>query len=152
MSDNEERLRKAIRKQIQNEISTTGGVAGYLTPKAFTGDKHSNADQVKKQADAIGYSLTPQGEEDLRPGDRLSENYYEYRNDTSKLPHQKIGVAMAEINKQLATVEKVLQMNHKLKKEYGVSTDRLWKRTLRQMTRLEGKLLTLASKLREMRG
>jgi len=43
-------------------------------------------------------------------------------------------------------------MNSRLKKEYGISDDKLWKRTKHQMTKLEGKLVELAGRLREMRG
>jgi hypothetical protein len=83
----------------------------------------------------------------------LAENmYYEYRNDTSKLPHQKIGEAISEINKQMVQIERVLRMNARLKKEYGVSNERLWERTRRQMMKLEGRLTNLAGRLREMRG
>jgi hypothetical protein len=48
-------------------------------------------------------------------------------------------------------IERVLKMNNRLKKEYGVSNDRLWKRTKHQMTKLEGKLVEMAARLRDMR-
>lgn len=164
--DNIEKLKEIIRAEIIKEISTTGGVAGYLTPNAFAGDKHDNADHISKMAKRIGYTLTSRGKADVRKGDKLQENfdklqnnfivivenYYHYKNDQSKLPHQKIGQAISEVNKQLKLIERVLRMNSRLKKEYGISNERLWKRTTHQMAKLEGKLVELAGRLREMRG
>jgi hypothetical protein len=135
-----------------------------LTPNAFSGQKDRTA-HVDKLAKRIGYSLTKKGRENNK-GDKLTEtyrrikdgmsvlneNYYAYRNDPTHLPHQKIGMAISELNKQLKLVERALRMNSRLKKEYGISNDKLWKRTKHQMTKLEGKLVEMAGKLREMRG
>lgn len=167
--DNNEKLRKIIRELVNkelNEISTTGNIAGYLTPNAFAGDKHDSTKRIKDLAKKIGYTLTTRGSLDTKPGDKLNEsfnslqqmanelneNYYAYRNDATKLPHQKIGEAIAHINRQLKTVEKALRYNDRLKNEYGISNEALWKRTQNQMTRLEGKLIELARRIREMRG
>jgi hypothetical protein len=167
--NNEQKLRELIRELIKNElneISTTGNIAGYLTPNAFAGDKHDSKKRIKDLARKIGYTLTNRGSLDTKPGDKLqeslhslqqmatelNENYYAYRNDATKLPHQKIGEAISQINRQLKTVEKALRYNDRLKNEYGISNEALWKRTQNQMTRLEGKLIELARRIREMRG
>jgi hypothetical protein len=152
----DDKLREAIRatfEQHLDEISTTANVAGYLTPNAFVGDKHGNTDRVRQLAKRIGYTLTKRGEKDTKAGDPLTENkYYEYKNDQSALPHQKIGKAISEINKQIKMVERALHFNNRLKNEYGVSNEKLWKRTQNQMTKLEGRLMEMARRLREMRG
>lgn len=168
MNEKELKLREIIRKMVRemlSEISTTAGVPGYLTPYAFSGEKDRTS-AVDKMAKRIGYSLTKKGRENNK-GDKLHESYqklkgefktltenyyYEYRNDTTRLPHQKIGMAISELNKQLKLVERALRMNSRLKKEYGISNDKLWKRTKTQMAKLEGKLVELAGRLREMRG
>lgn len=169
-----EKLLKIIRKKIEeefarelSEITTTGNVAGYLTPKAFSASGEDNTKRIKDMAKRIGYSLTHRGVEEAKKVDKMMERYqivkkelhvitenyyYEYKNDTSKLPHQKIGQAIAEVNKQLKLIERVLKMNYRLKKETGVSTDKLWKRTQHQITKLEGRLIEIARRLREMRG
>lgn len=164
----ERKLRERVRKLVQellDEISTTSAVPGYLTPNAFVGQK-DNTSRMEKHAKRMGYTLTKRGRQDNK-GDTLTESYeklkkrfitlsesyyHEYRNDFSKLPHQKIGNAMSELNKQLKVVERILQMNSRLKKESGLSTDKLWKRTTAQMVKLEGKLTELAAQLRDMRG
>lgn len=169
MDDIEQRLREAIRKRVREvlgEISTTAGVPGYLTPMAFAGDKKSPKKRIEKVTKSLGYSLTKRGAEDVKPGDKLqesydvlkknfktlTENYYhEYKKDDSALPHQKIGKAISEINKQMKLVERMLHFNNRLKNEYGISNEKLWKRTQNQMTKLEGRLIEMARRLREMR-
>lgn len=151
----EEKLREMIRELIENElneISTTAGVAGYLTPKAFVGDKKDNTSHVQQMAKRIGYTLTNRGKESTKKGDKLNENYYAYRNDPNKLPHQKIGEAISQINKQLKLMERALHYNNRLKNEYGISNESLWKRTQNQMTKLEARLMEMARRIREMRG
>lgn len=151
----EEKLREMIRELIEqelNEISTTAGVAGYLTPRAFVGDKNDNTSHIQQMAKRIGYTLTNRGKEATKKGDKLNENYYAYRNDPNKLPHQKIGEAISQINKQLKLVEKALHYNNRLKNEYGISNESLWKRTQNQMTKLEARLMEMARRIREMRG
>lgn len=156
MNEQEIRLREAIRtylNRLLDEMSTTANVAGYLTPNAFVGDKKSARAHIEKIAKSIGYSLTKRGAEDTKPGDKLNENYYyEYKRDKSALPHQKIGMAISEINRQIKMVEKVLHFNNRLKNEYGISNEKLWKRTQNQMMKLEGRLTEMARRLREMRG
>jgi len=168
-----EKLREVIRKKIEEEfktelmeMSTSDGAGPYLTPKAFSASGVSNSARVKDMAKRIGYSLTDRGEKDTNRVDKiqermlivkkeltqLAENYYQYKNDQTALPHQKIGKAISEINKQLKMVEKVLNYNSRLKNEYGISNESLWKRTQNQMTKLEGRLIEIARRLRELRG
>lgn len=170
--ETENTLRHIIRKKIEEEfmqelkeISTTSGAGPYLTPKAFSPTASSNAARVKDMAKRIGYSLTHRGEEDSKKVDniqerlltvkkeltQLNENYYQYKNDQSALPHQKIGKAISEINKQIKMVERVIKYNNRLKNEYGIANETLWKRTQNQMTKLEAKLVGLAAHIREMR-
>jgi hypothetical protein len=168
MDEKELKLREHIRKMVRemlDEISTTSAVPGYLTPNAFSGEKDRTA-SVDRMAKRIGYTLTNRGKKDNK-GDKLEETYtklkskfktltenyyYEYKKDTSALPHQKIGKAISEINKQIKMVERMLHFNNRLKNEYGVSNEKLWKRTQNQMTKLEGRLVEMARRLREMRG
>lgn len=67
-------------------------------------------------------------------------------------PRQKIGKAIREINKQLHEIDKTMKMNARLKKESGLNNDQLWKSTVRGLSVLEGRLNTLATRIREMKG
>jgi hypothetical protein len=150
----EQKLREAIKAMVHemlDEISTTGDVAGYLTPKAFSANSNQKKKHAKHMAAVTGYELTDDGEDDTKVD--LTENmYYEYKNDKTMLPHQKIGKAVSEMNKQIKSIEKMLHFNNRLKNEYGIANEALWERTKKQMTKLEGRLIEMSRRLREMRG
>jgi hypothetical protein len=162
----DEMLREYLRneiKRILSEMSTTGDVAGYLTPLAFRGNAEKNVARLKKIATQLGYELTPKGKEQMNaPSDKLEivrnklnpleENrYYAYRNDPTMKPHQKLGKAIAEINKQLTEIQKLIKMNTRLKNEYNIDSSKMWKRTLTGLVKLEAKLIGLAQQIREIR-
>lgn len=70
----EQQLREIIRGMIR-EISTTGGVAGYLTPLAFSGNKKKNVARKVKVAQQNGWKLTSRGTKELKRGsDKLREH------------------------------------------------------------------------------
>jgi len=156
-----ERVRQIIKKKL-DEMSTTAGVPGYLTPYSFRGNKPKSVARSKSIATATtGFKLTPKGEEEAnRPADKmeivkkeLHENkYYEYKNDTTKSPHRKIAEAISQLNKNLQEVERVIRMNSRLKTESGIASEQLWKRTQQGLLKLESKLLGLATRIREIRG
>jgi hypothetical protein len=151
----EERLRQKIREQIGftlNEISTTGNVAGYLTPYAFAGDGGSNTKRVKRMAKMIGYTLTKQGKEDAKNVDNLKENYHEFKKDDESTPQKKIAHSIKNAREQIELAEKQISMCSKYQRENGMSNENLWKVTQKQITKLEHRLQKLIEKLRDMRG
>ena len=163
--EQEQRFREVIRhiiKQKLKEMTTTASVAGYLTPFAFRGNKQKQIARAKHIAtDTTGFKLTPRGEKDMnRPADKmetvtkeLSENkYYEYKNDPSATPHQKIAKAISELNRNLHEVERALKINARLKNESGIASEQLWKRTQQGLIKLESRLLNIATRIREIRG
>lgn len=163
--NNEEKLRELVRKTIEEElqsleeISTSDGAGPYLTPRAFRGNKKQNVTKMRNVATQMGYKLSPQGEKDLnRPADKLENiseakvKYHEYKNDTKSTPHQKIAKAISEVNRNLAEMERVIKMNSRLQSETGISSEALWKRTQNSLIKLEARLVSMAGKVREIRG
>jgi hypothetical protein len=165
---NEDELREHIRLELEkilDEMTTTGNVAGYLTPGAFRGNKKKNVARLKKIATMFGFSLTPKGQEQLEaPADSnenkiirkqlgtIKENkYYAYRNDPTKTPHQKLAGAISEINKQISQIQHAIKMNSRLKTEYGIDSSKMWKRTMKGLVKLEARLISLAQQIREIR-
>jgi 5'-3' exonuclease len=151
----EKKLRKHIREKIcktLNEISTTGDVAGYLTPYAFSGDGGSNVRRVKRMAKMIGYELTKHGKEDAKHIDKLNENYHEFKRDEENSPQKKIAKSIIEARRQIELAEKQISMCSKYQKETKMSGEDFWKMTQKQITKLENRLQKLIEKLREMRG
>jgi hypothetical protein len=159
---NEEKLRAAIRKMIQqelDEISTTGNVAGYNIPMAFQGNNPKNKARKKGIATQLGMQLTSRGEKDLdRPADKMENlaeakvRYHEYKKDESATPHQKIAKAISEVNKSLQEIERMIKMNARLQSESGIASEALWKRTQQGLIKLEARLIQVANKVREIRG
>ena len=76
----EQKLRERIRNIIQEEIvrlqemTTTGNVAGYNVPMAFTGNKSRNVRRKAKIAQQLGWKLTRKGKKDLGRGADLMED------------------------------------------------------------------------------
>lgn len=156
-----DRFRAIVRKMIEQELkemTTTASVPGYLTPMAFRGNKKMGVDKQKSIATSTkGFELTPRGQQDLkRPADKtenISENrYHTYKKDPTATPHQKIAKAISELNKNLQEVERVINMNARLKLESGINSEQLWKRTQHGLLKLEARLLNIASRIREIRG
>jgi hypothetical protein len=159
---NEERLKKIIQEIIQEELqnleemTTTGDVAGYNVPSAFTGNVPKNINRKRNIAQQLGWKLTKRGEEELGSGaDKLHEAgdpYYAYRADESTSSRQKIATAISELNKNILQVERVLKMNTRLQKESGINSEALYRRTQAGLLKLEARLLNLAGRVREIRG
>lgn len=119
------------------EVSTSSAAGGYLTPKAFGKTR-------KSIAQVAGYKIHPDTDDD---GDGGSLN-----EDVSLPPARKIGLAISEINKQIAMIENAVNNSVKLKNESHMGSQNLWKRTAKTLTRLESKLLRVAKQIRELKG
>jgi hypothetical protein len=164
----EEKLKQHIRRlvrEVLKEISTSDGAGAFLTKGAFRGNRVGSRARQKKNAEQLGYKLTPQGEKEAnRKADILESSgpmvqvpvskvqYHQYREDTSSAPHQKIGKSIAQLNQELCEIERVLKMNSRLKTEYGITSERLWKRTQKGLVKLESNLLAIAGRIKEIRG
>lgn len=159
MSAHKDRLRKYIREVVEEELdemTTTGNVAGYNIPAAFSGNDDKNTAKKRAVSTQLGYQMTKRGEEDMARGaDALHEEkmrYHEYKKDESASPHKKIARAISELNRNLQEVDRALSMNTRLQTESGIASEALWKRTQAGLIKLEAKLVRLASKVRNIRG
>ena len=156
---NEEYLRKAIRQIIRrelDEISTTANIGGYLTPHAFAGKSLLYRKKIKAVAEKLGWKLTKRGQQALnrKIDEMLSEGtskYYLFRNDQEKTARQKIGLSIREAKKLLGRVDAQLKILSKYKNEFGYSSNSYWKRTLKDIYRIEERLVKISHKLRELK-
>lgn len=126
------------------ELTGTGGIAGFGTPYAFATKEPVSGKGKKKTID-----------EALREFCSLKEGgdpYYPWRNDETQTPKQKIGRAITEINKQLTEVEKVVKRTQRLKKETGTSNNALWNRTNKSLMKIESRMHRISQTIRNMRG
>jgi hypothetical protein len=126
-----ERIRKIVR-----EMNTTGGVEGYMTPKAF-GKPGNEKKKGKRQADLVGYSV-------------VNENrWLELKNEEASA-QSKIGKGISNINKQLKEMERFLNWYGKIKNESGVNNKSYWKRTNNHIYAIKERLIKLDQKIRQI--
>ena len=150
LGDKEEDAKK---DEDLDEQSTTGGVAGYQTPAAFTGGKSANEKRRKKTAvDSTGYDLVETTYRKMMKEmyGTIDESYREFKKDPTSTPSQKVNRGIAEVNKMLAEIEKVVHNNLRLKTETGVSSSNFWKGTGRRFGKISERLVRIANKLKEL--
>ncbi len=76
--------------------------------------------------------------------------YHEFRNDDTKTPKQKIGMAMRETRDSLTELERIVKMNVKLKNELNVDSRSYWKNTHKALSRISERLVKLANKVGQL--
>ena len=73
--------------------------------------------------------------------------YHDYRNDESLTPRQKIGHSMREIRNTLSELNKMIDMNVRLKNELNVDSRSYWKNTHKALGKISERLVKLANKV-----
>ena len=155
------------------EMSVTGMVAGYDTPKAFTGGKSKfNKKRKKTATNSTGYMIAKKKKkpvfygakhkktkalgENMKHSEIMKEiyglNYPSFKGDDTKNSKQKVNGAIKEINRKLFEIDRIIGRATKLKKEDGVSSDGYWKSTRPRMTKIAERLIKVSQKLRELAG
>ena len=150
-----ELIREVIRKEL-DEMTVTGAVAGFETPHAFAGKSSKNKKRIKDIAEKLGWKLTARGKEALnrKVDEMISEGtskYYLFRNDQERTARQKIGLSIREAKKALGLVNAQLKILSRYKNEFGYTAESYWKRTLKDIYRIEEKLVKISHKLRELK-
>lgn len=138
------------------EVSVTANVAGYQTPKAFTGDDDENEEKRKKSAvNSTGYKMV--GETKMKHSDiikhtlGLSEvTYKTYKQDETMSQKKKVNVAIQEISRKLYEIERAVSQNIKLKTEVGVEGRTYWKSTKQRLGKISERLVKIAGNIREL--
>ena len=137
-----DKLKEMIRELIRNELdeaTTTGDVAGYDTPNAFTGGVGKGKKKKKEiSTNSTGYDVVREGK------------YHNYRNDESMTPKQKIGYSMREVRDSLQHLEGLVKMNVKLKNELKVNSQSYWKNTHKALNKISERLVKLANKVGQL--
>ena len=137
-----DKLREIIRELIKKEIdeaTTTGNIAGYETPMAFTGGKGKG----KKKKREIATNST--GDNVVKEG-----KYHDYRNDDTLTSKQKIGRSMREVRDSLLHLEGLVKMNIRLKNELNVDSRSYWKNTHKALNKISERLVKLANKVGQL--
>ena len=138
MDNIREIIRELIKKEI-DEASTTGNIAGYETPNAFTGGPGKGKKKKKEiSTNSTGYNVVKEGK------------YHDYRNDDTLTAKQKIGRSMREVRDSLLHLEGLVKMNVKLKNELNVDSRSYWKNTHKALNKISERLVKLANKVGQL--
>jgi hypothetical protein len=133
-------IEKEEEEKLKKEITVTGDIAGYDTPRAFSKDGKHKDDYVKRMAGLTGYSA-------------VNENrFHKLRLDQTLTPNQKIGLGIREIRKKIDEIEKFMEWYGKIKKENSLKGENFWKRTNHHIYRIKERLSNIgktATKLRK---
>lgn len=119
-------IRKFIKK-LKKEGSTTAGVGGYATPKAFVGDPEAEGSAKATGADKA-YIIKPSKKK--RNFIKIHEvSYKTFKQDQSLSEVQKVNRKILEVNKMLREISQALDHSIKLKQESSLDDSTFWKRT-----------------------
>jgi hypothetical protein len=177
----EAKLKEAIRKYVRernikrtlDEMSVTGGVAGYDTPAAF-----AKPGQTKKKnnrlASVTGGTVVDDLEEakilnlkqekekptaaKKEPGAEIADvsgmimaenRWLELKREESS-PKAKVGRGVSNIQKQLSEIEKFVNWYSKIKTENGLKKEDYWKRTNASLYKIRERLMGITEKLRTL--
>ncbi len=143
---NSAKLKEIIRTiigEIQNEeeieeVSTTGGVAGYNTPKAF-GKPEDEKKKAKRMAKSAGYSVVHE----------VTNRYHQLRKEDAT-PNQKIGVGIRNMRNQLEEIEKFVEWYSKIKTESDLNGSDYWKRTQKHLNVIRERLNKISQKIQNL--
>ena len=157
----EDLFRKLVRELVRQELdeaNSTASVGGsYMTPHAFGGSNKKGKKKGKAgytgghddPTDGTGHFIADDPK--LRKESVVNEGrYHAWRNDDSKTPKQKIGMAMRETRDNLTELERMVNYNVKLKNELKVDSRDYWKNTHKALSKISERLVRLANKVGQL--
>jgi hypothetical protein len=77
-------------------------------------------------------------------------SYRDYKKDPTSTPAQKVNNGIAEVNKMLGEMEKIVHNNLRLKTEMGVDSSHFWKNTSARFSKINERIVRLSNKLKEL--
>lgn len=132
-------IEKEEEEKLKKEITVTGNVAGYDTPRAFSSNGQHKSGYTKKMASLTGYSA-------------VNENRFQkLRLDQTLTPNQKIGLGVREIRRKVDEIEKFLEWYGKIKKENSLKGENFWKRTNHHIYRIKERLSNIGKNVTTLR-
>tara|TARA_B110001454_G_scaffold147426_1_gene136861 strand:+ start:287 stop:715 length:429 start_codon:yes stop_codon:yes gene_type:complete len=137
-----DKLKEIIRELVKKELgeaTTSGDIAGYETPNAFTGGPGKGKKKKREiSTNSTGYNVVKEGK------------YHNYRNDDTLSSKQKIGHSMREVRDSLHHLEGLVKMNVRLKNELNVDSRSYWKNTHKALNKISERLVKLANKVGQL--
>jgi len=142
-------------QEVENELdemSTTGNVAGYNTPAAFSDGGRKDKKRKKKIATQFGYKIVGKMDEELNEAKskRPVNRWLELKNDESMHPHKKMAMGLKELKYQLRETEKFFNWYNKIKTMNELDSDNYWKRTNKHIYKIKERLINIARTIQEI--
>lgn len=138
---------KETAKQMKQEGSTTAGVPGFLSAKAFVGDEDAEGSEKGMDAGAPYLDKAPK---DKMHFVKLHEiSYKAFKEDKSKTDIQKVNTAILEINRRIREINRIMDHSMRLKTESNIADMKLWKRTNEALVKISHRMSEAAKKTKK---
>ena len=134
---------KVVNEDDLDEMSVTGGVAGYQTPYAF-----STRAQAKKKKKMKYESV--QKAMDAKYA-ALIESYSKFASGNPKhTPSQTVNGTIKEVAKKLQEIEQLVRYTSRLKNESGIAGSTYGKSTQNALNKISERLLKISERVRSL--
>lgn len=139
-------------KQMQ-EASTTGSVAGYNTPNAFSAGRKKDKEKLKQNIKSSGYDdIVKEDILDKFESQILDENrWLELKKDDSRNSYRKIADGTSYVKKQLKEIDKYLNWYGRIKKENDLTPEKYHSRARKNIEQIHDVVERINQKLKALR-
>lgn len=159
---NENDIRALIReliKQMIEEMSVTGDVAGYNTPHAFGDKRKKDSGKIsggwthakKSHKNTFNWNKTDPDKDEEERRDPLEEATYRVlRRDAKSNPKKAVNLGIKKVNGDLFRIERIIDQQIKLKRESGIDSKAYWGTTKSSVNRMYERMQRIAQKIRKL--
>tara|TARA_R110000851_G_scaffold100100_3_gene215546 strand:- start:1626 stop:2102 length:477 start_codon:yes stop_codon:yes gene_type:complete len=138
-----------------DEANATGNLDGgegpVKTPYAFgDGSKKSKKKQKDNAETATNFELVNDSLYKRMMTSLNETSYQDYKKDPTSTPQQKVNRGIAEVNKMLGNMEKIVNNNLRLKTEMGVHSNHFWKSTGNRFAKINERMTRISNRLKEL--
>ena len=155
MGNNFNKVIEELIQEVENELdeaTTSGNVAGYSTPNAFSDGGSKDKRRKKKIATALGMKLVGKVDEELNEAKvkRPVNRWLAIKNDETMHPHKKMAMGLKELKYQLAETQKFFRWYNKIKSMNELDSSDYWKRTQSHIYKIKERLINIAKTIQEI--
>lgn len=155
MDKRKEALRTIVREVLKalkeiEEATTTGGVAGFNTPAAFSSD----SDKKKKKDRFVpdDHEFIDDLDDELDEALELSENrWLDFKKDETRTNNKKIADGTSQIRKDLSDIIKYLNWCDKIRNNNDITKDAFHARTEKNIEKIESLVDQIRLKLKSFK-
>lgn len=127
-----------------DEMSTTGGVAGYNIPGSFI-----TPAQYKKKKKTMKYERVQEAMD--KKYEQLIEGYRDFVLSDSKMsPARKVNASIRDVAKKLKEIEKIVEYTGRLKTESGISHSGFSSGTHNALRKISERLIKISERVRSL--